>query len=180
MSRIGKQPVAIPAGVQVEVTSTRTVKIKGPKGQNEFAIRPEVSVAVKGAQVTVDRAGDDRQSRAFHGTTRALIASAIRGVTTGYQKELEVVGVGWNAAVQGRKVVLSVGFCKPAIIDLPEGVNAACPTATLIVLTGFDKQKVGMTASRIRSTRKPEPYKGKGVRYKGEYVRQKAGKSFGS
>jgi large subunit ribosomal protein L6 len=180
MSRIGKQPVAIPAGVQVEVTGDRKVKIKGPKGQNEVAVRPEIDVAVKGAQVLVSRKGDDRLTRAHHGTTRALIASMVQGVTKGYQKELEIVGVGWNAAVQARKVVLSVGYCKPAVIELPEGVMATCPTNTLIVITGHDKQKVGMTASRIRATRKPEPYKGKGVRYKGEYVRQKAGKSFGS
>jgi len=180
MSRIGKQPVAIPTGVTVEVTPDRKVKVKGPKGQNHITVRPEVSVAVKGAEVLVERAADDRRSRAFHGTTRALIASMIQGVTKGFQKELEVVGVGWNAVVQARNVVLTVGYCKPVIIDLPEGVQANCPTNTLIVLTGYDKQKVGMTASRIRSTRKPEPYKGKGVRYKGEYVRLKAGKSFGS
>lgn len=180
MSRVGKQPVVIPAGVQVEVTGDRKVRVKGPKGQNEFPVRSDVSVAVKGNQVVVERANEGREARAMHGTMRALIASMIEGVTKGYQKELEVVGVGWNAAVQARKVVLSVGFCKPVEVDLPEGVQANCPTNTLIVLTGYDKQKVGMTASRIRASRKPEPYKGKGVRYKGEYVRIKAGKSFGS
>ena len=180
MSRIGKAPVAIPAGVQVEVTRERVVRVKGPKGQAELTFRPEVSVAVAGSQIEVSRGGDDRISRAHHGTTRALIASAVKGVTQGYTKELDIVGVGWNAAVQGRKVVLNVGYCEPVVIDLPEGVNAVCPSNTLIVISGADKQKVGMTASRLRATRKPEPYKGKGVRYKGEYVRLKAGKSFGS
>jgi large subunit ribosomal protein L6 len=142
----------IPAGVQVEVTDDHKVKVKGPKGQDSISIRPEISVTVKGAQVIVERSSDDRQSRAFHGTTRALIACLIQGVTKGYQKELDVVGVGWNAAVQARKVVLNVGFCKPAVIDLPEGISATCPTNTLIVVTGHDKQKVGMTAARIRST----------------------------
>jgi len=154
--------------------------LERPKGSNEFPVRSDIKVSTDGKLVTVERAGETRETRAMHGTMRALIASMIEGVTKGYQKELEVVGVGWNAAVQGRKVVLSVGFCQPVEIALPEGVNAACPTNTLIVLTGYDKQKVGMTASRIRASRKPEPYKGKGVRYKGEYVRLKAGKSFGS
>jgi large subunit ribosomal protein L6 len=180
MSRIGKAPVAIPSGVKVEVTPERRVRIKGPKGEADLAFRPEVSVSVVEGKVQVARAADDRASRAHHGTTRALIASAVKGVTQGYTKELDIVGVGWNAAVQGRKVVLNVGYCEPVAIDLPEGVNASCPSNTTIVISGSDKQKVGMTASRIRSTRKPEPYKGKGVRYKGEYVRQKAGKSFGS
>jgi large subunit ribosomal protein L6 len=180
MSRIGKAPVAIPAGVKVEVTPERVVRVKGPKGEAELAFRPEVSVTVAGSRVEVARGADDRASRAHHGTTRALIASAVKGVTQGYTKELEIVGVGWNAAVQGRKVVLNVGYCNPVEIDLPPGVDAACPSNTAIVISGSDKQKVGMTASRIRATRKPEPYKGKGVRYRGEYVRQKAGKSFGS
>jgi len=171
--------VVIPAGVEVKVEGGK-VRVKGPKGSNELPVRSDVKVSTDGKLVTVERASDARETRAMHGTMRALIASMIEGVTKGFQKELEVVGVGWNAAVAGRKVVLSVGFCQPVEIVLPEGVNAACPTNTLIVLTGYDKQKVGMTASRIRSSRKPEPYKGKGVRYKGEYVRLKAGKSFGS
>ncbi len=180
MSRIGKQPVAIPGGVKVEVGPDRLVKVSGPKGASEFRHAPQVGVKVEGASVVVSRAGDDRISRAQHGTTRALVACMIRGVTKGYQKELDVIGVGWNAAVQGRKVVLNVGFCHPVTIDLPEGVQANCPNNTTVVITGHDKQKVGLAAARMRATRPPEPYKGKGVRYKGEYVRQKAGKSFGS
>jgi len=180
MSRIGKQPVAIPSGVKVEVGPDRVIKVTGPKGASTFRHRAEVAVAVDGAVVNVTRESDDRSTRAHHGTTRAMIASMVAGVTKGYQKELDVIGVGWNAAVQGRKVVLNVGFCHPVSIDLPEGVQANCPNATSIVVTGFDKQKVGLAAARLRATRPPEPYKGKGVRYKGEFVRQKAGKSFGS
>ena len=177
MSRIGKQPVAIPAGVQVEVTGDRKVRVKGPKGSNQFSFRPEVKVAIQGQTVVVERHANDRLSRAYHGTTRALIATAINGVVKGYQKDLEIVGVGWNGAVQGRKVVLSVGFCKPVIVDLPEGVQAVCPSNTLIIITGYDKQQVGLVAARIRASRPPEPYKGKGVRYVVEHVRMKAGKA---
>lgn len=180
MSRIGKQPVAIPGGVKVEVTADRVVKVTGPKGTNQFRHAPEVGVTVEGSTAIVSRAGDDRTSRAQHGTTRALLASLISGVTKGYQKELDVIGVGWNVAVQGRKVVLNVGYCHPVTIELPEGVQASCPNATTVVVTGHDKQKVGLAAARMRASRPPEPYKGKGVRYKGEFVRQKAGKSFGS
>lgn len=180
MSRIGKQPVAIPGGVKVEVGADRKIKVTGPKGTSEFQHAAEVTVKVEGSSVLVARASDDRASRAHHGTTRAMLSSMIAGVTKGYQKELEVIGVGWNAAVQGRKVVLNVGFCNPVQIDLPEGVQAACPNPTSIVVTGHDKQRVGLAAARMRASRPPEPYKGKGVRYRGEYVRQKAGKSFGS
>jgi len=186
MSRIGRKPVTVPAGVKVQVNAgTRVIDVQGPKGKLSFTHRPEVKVAYSDADKAITCDMDPAivelgSNKAFWGTTRSVLNGMIEGVTKGYQKELEVVGVGWNAAVQGRKVVLSVGFCKPVEIMLPEGVNAACPTNTLIVLTGYDKQKVGMTASRIRASRKPEPYKGKGVRYKGEYVRLKAGKSFGS
>jgi large subunit ribosomal protein L6 len=180
MSRIGKQPVAIPGGVKVEVGPDRKVKVTGPKGSSEFVHVAGVSVKVEGASVVVTRGDDGRESRAHHGTTRAMVASMIGGVTQGYKKELDVIGVGWNVAVQGRKVVLNVGFCHPVAIELPEGVQANCPNNTSVVITGHDKQKVGLAAARMRASRPPEPYKGKGVRYKGEFVRQKAGKSFGS
>ena len=180
MSRVGKQPVAIPAGVQVETTADRRVRVKGPKGSLEFGFRPEVAVAVEGKSVVVTRKSDTRQARAFHGTARATINSMIQGVTQGYQKELDIIGVGWNAAVQARKVVLNVGFCKPVVVDVPEGINATCPNNVSITITGADKQGVGQLAAKLRAARPPEPYKGKGVRYKGEYVKIKAGKSFGS
>ena len=185
MSRVGKQPIVIPAGVQVEAVEgstdgARTLRVKGPKGTLEFKLRPEVEVELKGGNVLVTRRGDDRLSRAFHGTARATLANMVLGVTKGYQKELEIQGVGWNAAVQNRVVVLNVGYCEPVSINVPEGLAATCPNNTSIVVTGADKQGVGELAARIRASRKPEPYKGKGVRYKGEYVKLKAGKSFGS
>ncbi len=180
MSRIGKLPVAIPKGVAVEKGASRQVKVKGPKGELSIALRPEVEISVDGAVVTVSRAGDTRNARAYHGMTRALLSNMMIGVTVGYQKTLEIVGVGWNAAVGSGKVTLNVGFCKPVIIDLPSSVNVAAPNPTTLNIWGADKQLVGQVAAKIRSSRPPEPYKGKGVRYKGEYVRLKAGKSFGS
>ena len=153
MSRIGKQPVQVPKGVEVAAS--------------------EVRVAPRGETIT-------RETRAYHGMTRALLSNMVKGVTQGYQKQLEVVGVGWNAQARGKELVLSVGFCKPITVHLPDGVNAAAPSPTALNIWGADKQLVGQIAAQIRSIRPPEPYKGKGVRYKGEYVRQKAGKSFGS
>jgi large subunit ribosomal protein L6 len=180
MSRVGKQPVAIPSGVQVETPGGTTVRIKGPKGSLEFAVRPEVAVAVEGKSIVVTRKSDTREARAYHGTARATLQSMVVGVTQGYQKDLDIIGVGWNAAVQARKVVLNVGYCNPVEVDVPEGINATCPNNVSITITGADKQGVGQLAAKLRAARPPEPYKGKGVRYKGEYVKIKAGKSFGS
>jgi large subunit ribosomal protein L6 len=180
MSRIGKLPVAIPKGVAVEKSGARQVKVKGPKGELQIALRPEVEVAIEGSLLTVTRQGDTRTARAYHGMTRALLNNMMVGVTKGYEKTLEIVGVGWNAAIAGGKITLNVGFCNPVVIDLPKSVNAVAPNPTTINLSGVDKQLVGQIAAKIRSSRPPEPYKGQGVRYKGEYVRQKAGKSFGS
>ena len=180
MSRIGKLPVAIPKGVDVVKSGAREVRVKGPKGELTISLRPEVDVSVAAGVVTVSRQDDTRHARAYHGMTRALLSNMMVGVTTGYQKTLEIVGVGWNAAIASGKITLNVGFCKPVIIDLPKTVNAAAPNPTTINLWGADKQLVGQLAAKIRSSRPPEPYKGKGVRYKGEYVRLKAGKSFGS
>jgi len=180
MSRIGKQPVVVPGGVSVESPQSGQVRVKGPKGELELALRPEVSVRVDGSQVLVERGGDDRASRAYHGMTRALIANMVEGVTKGYEKTLDIIGVGWNASVAGGKIVLNVGFCNPVEIAIPAGVQVNCPSNTQIVVSGPDKQAVGQLAAMVRSARPPEPYKGKGVRYKDEYVRQKAGKSFGS
>ncbi|HTF88206.1 MAG TPA: 50S ribosomal protein L6 [Planctomycetota bacterium] len=180
MSRIGKLPVAIPKGVAVEKKGAREVRVKGPKGELSISLRPEVEISVDSDVINVSRADDTRDARAYHGMTRALLSNMMIGVTQGYQKTLEIVGVGWNATVGAGKVTLNVGFCKQVIIDLPSSVNAAAPNPTTINLWGADKQLVGQVAAKIRSSRPPEPYKGKGVRYKGEYVRLKAGKSFGS
>jgi large subunit ribosomal protein L6 len=179
MSRIGKLPVQIPKGVSVE-KAERNVRVKGPKGELQLALRPEVEVSVAGDRVEVAGQGADRHTRAYHGMTRALIANMVVGVTKGYEKTLDIIGVGWNASIAGSKVVLNVGFCKPVQVDIPAGVKVNCPSNTQIVVSGADKQAVGQLAAKLRAARPPEPYKGKGVRYKDEYVRQKAGKSFGS
>lgn len=181
MSRIGKQPVAIPSGVTVEAKG-RSVSVKGPKGTLSLELRPEVDLKVEGTEACVELTGTGgaREARAFHGLTRALINNMVAGVTKGFEKRLEIHGVGWNAQVQGQKVVLNIGFCHPVDIPLPQGVSAECPNNTSIVITGADKQAVGQVAADIRAVRPPEPYKGKGIRYQGEYVRRKAGKSFGT
>jgi large subunit ribosomal protein L6 len=182
MSRIGKQPVAIPSGVTVTKNDGRTVVVKGPKGELTLALRPEVDVAVENANVQVSVVGDPnlRESRAYHGMTRALLNNMVAGVTKGFEKKLEIQGVGWNAAAQGNKVVLNIGYNKPVTVEMPKGVQVGTPNPTSIVIFGPDRQAVGHIAASIRKRRPPEPYKGKGIRYVGEVVRRKAGKSFGS
>lgn len=181
MSRIGKQPVTIPSGVTVEAKG-REVSVKGPKGNLSFELRPEVQLEVEGNQASVGLTGTGaaREARAFHGLTRALLNNMVTGVTQGFEKKLEIHGVGWNAQVQGQKVVLNIGFCHPVDIPLVGGVTAECPNNTSIVIRGANKQAVGQVAADIRAVRPPEPYKGKGIRYQGEFVRRKSGKSFGS
>ncbi|MBM3976050.1 MAG: 50S ribosomal protein L6 [Planctomycetes bacterium] len=182
MSRVGKLPISVPAGVTVTRTPERKISVKGPKGTLEFALRPEIEVAVDGGVVRVTRtgSGDERESNAFWGTTRALIRNMIEGVTKGYERRLEIVGVGWNAQLSGTKVVVAAGFCKPIEVPIPKGINLQTPSATSIVISGPDSQAVGELAAKIRKIRPPEPYKGKGVRYVDEVVKRKAGKSFGS
>ena len=182
MSRIGRQPISIPAGVTVEVKSDRKVFVKGPKGQLEIQVRPEIDVEVDKSivKISAKTAGEDRFVRAWHGMTRALIHNMVVGVTKGYEKKLEIQGVGWNASAQGNKVVLNIGFNKPVTVPMPAGVQVGTPNPTNIILFGPDKQKVGDIAASIRKRRPPEPYKGKGIRYEGEIVQRKAGKSFGA
>jgi large subunit ribosomal protein L6 len=177
MSRIGKQPVILPAGVKVSVAN-RLVKVEGPKGKLEFTHHPGVNVAADAKGITVTRPDDARLSRALHGTTRALIANMVKGVTTGFEKKLKIEGVGYQAAVKNKAVELTVGFANRIVHNQPEGITVAVPDPTTIVVSGADKQKVGQFAAEIRASRKPEPYKGKGVRYEGEVVRRKEGKSF--
>jgi len=181
MSRIGKQPVPLPAGVTVEAQG-REVSVKGPKGTLTMEMRPEVALSVEGRQalVALSGSGPAREARAYHGMTRALLRNMVDGVAKGFEKRLEIVGVGWNAQVQGEKVVLNIGFCHPVNIELPSGIKAVCPNNTTILVSGADKQLVGQVAANIRAVRPPEPYKGKGIRYAGEFVRRKSGKSFGS
>jgi large subunit ribosomal protein L6 len=179
MSRIGKQPVVIPSGVTVE-PKPGSVRVKGPKGELTLALRPEIQVAVEDQQLKVSMVSEAREVRAYYGMTRALIQNMVEGVTKGYEKSVEIHGVGWNASIQGRQVVLNVGYCNPVKIELPDGINAVTPNPTLVTISGADKQAVGAVAAQMRASRPPEPYKGKGVRYRGEYVKQKAGKSFGT
>lgn len=178
MSRIGKKPVAIPAGVKISVLD-RTVSVEGPKGKLTWTHRPEVSVEVEenGGNLSVSRDGDSREARAFHGLTRSLIQNMMIGVTEGYQKKLEVVGVGYLAAVSGDTLQLRVGFANEVHKKIPSDLQVACPDQTHIVVTGCDKQRVGQFAAEVRAVRKPEPYKGKGVRYEGEHVKIKPGKA---
>jgi len=181
MSRIGKQPVPVPSGVTVQVAGD-TVTVKGGKGTLSMPLRREVKLEVgeKKVVVATTGVGGSRESRAFHGMTRALLSNMVRGVSKGFEKQLEIIGVGWNAQSQGDKVVLNIGFCHPVTIDMPPGVTIESPKPTILVIRGTDKQAVGHIAAVIRSVRPPEPYKGKGIRHVGEYVRRKAGKSFGA
>ena len=177
MSRIGKQPIPIPGGVKIAIDKGM-VKVEGPKGKLEQAVHPNMKVESDGKQVTVARPNDERQNRALHGLTRALINNMVVGVTKGYEKRLKIEGVGFQAAMDGKAVVLTVGYANRIRHEPPAGVTVAVPDPTTIVVTGSDKQRVGQFAAEIRASRKPEPYKGKGVRYENEKVRRKEGKSF--
>ena len=183
MSRIARKPVMIPAGVKVAVNpASRTVNFEGPKGKLSMTYRPEVGVKLEGAivEVTMDPAIVDLGSnRAFWGTTRALIATAVEGVLKGYEKKLEIVGVGWGAKVQGKKLVLTVGFANTLDVAIPDGVKVEV-VQMMITVTGPDKQAVGEFASKCRAKRKPEPYNGKGIKYTTEVIQRKQGKAFGS
>jgi len=178
MSRIGKQPVAVPSGVKVAVAGQQ-VSVEGPLGKLSHDLRPEVSAAYDEAtkQLVVKRRDDSRQARAMHGLSRALIANMVEGVSKGYEKKLEIVGVGYLAAVQKTTLQLRVGYANEVQLPIPTGLNVTCPDQTHIVIKGSDKQMVGQFAAEVRAVRKPEPYKGKGVRYDGEVVRRKAGKA---
>lgn len=179
MSRIGKKPITIPAGVTVKVDG-RTVQIDGPKGKLSWEHHPRVGVSCESNQIQVERKATDKLSRALHGTTRQLIQNMVTGVTTGFEKQLDIVGVGYNAKIEKKAVVLQIGFCHPVEMVIPDGVEAEVPQPTRIVLRGADRQKVGQFAAEIRRIRPPEPYKGKGIRYTDEVIRRKAAKSFGS
>ncbi|MBI2826793.1 MAG: 50S ribosomal protein L6 [Planctomycetia bacterium] len=178
MSRIGKKLVAIPAGLKIDISGKR-IAIEGPLGKLDWNFRPEIDVAFddKARQLRVTRSAENRQVRALHGLTRAMIQNMVDGVTKGYEKKLEIVGVGYLAAVQGNTLQLRVGFANEVHKPIPAGVKVTCPDQTHVVVKGIDKQKVGQFAAEVRAVRKPEPYKGKGVRYDGEVVRRKAGKA---
>jgi large subunit ribosomal protein L6 len=177
MSRIGKAPIAVPAGVNVSIADG-TVTVKGPNGTLSRGLVGEISVRQDGDQIIVERANDERQNRALHGLTRTLVANMVQGVTGGFTKELEIIGVGYRAEAQSpTKLRLALGFSHPVLLDAPEGITFEVPVPTRIIVKGNDKERVGQVAANIRSIRKPEPYKGKGVRYLGERVLRKAGKT---
>jgi large subunit ribosomal protein L6 len=181
MSRIGKQPVVIPSGVKVQITDG-TVKVEGPKGKLEMKPHPAMTVKQddKTKAIVVARPNDERENRALHGLTRSLIANMVEGVTRGYMKRLKIEGIGYQARMDKKKLVLTVGYANAIEMVPPDGVTVALGDPTTIIVTGADKQKVGQFAAEVRAARKPEPYKGKGIRYENEVVRRKEGKSFTS
>jgi large subunit ribosomal protein L6 len=178
MSRIGKKPIPVPGGVKVSVAN-RAVIVEGKLGKLEYTHRPEIAVKVEddGKKVVCARGSEERAIRAYHGLTRALINNMVVGVTEGYEKKLEIQGVGYLAAIQGNTLQLRVGFANEVHKKIPKGLTVTCPDQTHIVIKGSDKQLVGEFAAEVRAVRKPEPYKGKGIRYEGEQVRRKAGKT---
>jgi large subunit ribosomal protein L6 len=177
MSRIGKLPVAIPSGVNATVTPDNVVTVKGPKGQLVRAMSTKVNIAVENNSIVVTRNSDEKEQKALHGLTRALVNNMVTGVTTGYQKTLELVGVGYRATLQGKKLVLSLGYSHPVEINAVNGIDFETPAPTKIIIKGIDKELVGAIAADIRTWRKPEPYKGKGIKYDNEVIRRKEGKT---
>ena len=176
MSRIGRTPVPVPSGVEVTVQG-RELTVTGPKGTLERRLPGDISVRQEGAEVVVERPDDERENRALHGLVRSLVNNMVIGVSQEFTKELEIIGTGYRAALQGSTLDLSLGFSHPVKVEAPEGITFEVPTPTRIVVRGIDKEQVGQVAADIRALRKPEPYKGKGVRYLGEYVARKAGKT---
>jgi large subunit ribosomal protein L6 len=177
MSKIGRKPIEIPSNVQVEILEGNLVKVKGPKGELEKKLHPEVIIKKEDSQIIVENYSNDGFHKALHGTIRQVIANMIHGVTEGFAKTLEIVGVGYRAALKGQDLEISVGYSKPVIYKKPDGVEFEVPNQTTIIVKGIDKEIVGQVAAEIRRIRKPEPYKGKGIRYKDEQIRRKAGKS---
>lgn len=176
MSRIGRKPVTLPKGVTAQIMEG-SVKVTGPKGELSMSVVPSITISADGPVLTVTRASDTKPDKAFHGMTRALLANMVKGVSEGFKKDLEIIGVGWRAQMQGRKLILNLGFSHPVEYDPPQGIEITTDGPTKISVQGIDRQVVGQVASEIREYRPPEPYKGKGIRYVGEYVIRKAGKA---
>ena len=175
MSRIGKKAVAIPSGVNASVEG-QTVKMKGPKGALQYVVPDEIVVKMDNGAIKVDPRTETKRARAMWGTSRTLVANLVAGVTKGFESKLEITGVGYRAAVQGKNLQLALGYSHDVVYPIPEGITIATPKPTEVVVSGIDKQKVGQVAAEIRAFRKPEPYKGKGVKYAGEYIFRKEGK----
>ena len=177
MSRIGKMPIAIPAGVTVEIAENNKVTVKGPKGTLERVLPSEMDIKMDGSEIVVSRPNDLKKMKSLHGLTRTLINNMVIGVTEGYEKKLEVNGVGYRAQKQGKKLVLSLGYSHPVEMEDPEGLETVLDGQNIIVVKGIDKEKVGQYAAEIRAKRAPEPYKGKGIKYADEVIRRKVGKT---
>ena len=177
MSRIGNKAITIPAGVEVDIKAGNEVTVKGPKGTLTRQFDPRLEIENKDGVITVKRPNDEKHVKQLHGTTRALLHNMVVGVSDGFKKELVITGIGYRAAVQGQTLTLNMGYSHPVIINVEEGVKVECPKQDQIVVSGIDKQRVGEIAANIRAVRKPEPYKGKGIAYKGEHIRRKEGKT---
>jgi len=177
MSRIGRMPIVIPAGVTVDIAENNKVTVKGPKGTLERVIVPEMELKIEDGQLTVNRPNDLKRFKSLHGLTRTLINNMIVGVTEGYEKVLEINGVGYRAAKQGKKLTLSLGYSHPVEMEDPEGLETVLDGQNKIIVKGIDKEKVGQFAAEIRDKRRPEPYKGKGIKYADEHIRRKVGKT---
>ena len=176
MSRIGKQPVTVPAGVDVKIDG-HIVTVKGPKGELTREFNPMMTISQEGEEIIVSRPDDSSEARSLHGLTRTLIHNMVEGVSNGYQKKLQLVGVGYRAALKGKDLEMQLGFSHPVLMECPENITFEVPSQTEIVVSGISKEQVGQVAANVRAWRKPEPYKGKGIRYEGEHVRRKVGKA---
>lgn len=179
MSRIGKKPIPLPQGVRVAVEG-REVRVEGPKGRLSHAVPPVLTASVKDGRLQVFRSADHRSARALHGLTRSLLANMVQGVSEGFERKLEIVGIGYRAQLQGKNLQLALGYSHPVVFPLPEGIQAEVDRQVFITLKGADKALLGQTAARLRSLRKPDPYKGKGVKYVEEVIRRKVGKKAGA
>ncbi|WAH37405.1 50S ribosomal protein L6 [Alicyclobacillus dauci] len=176
MSRIGRKAIAVPTGVEVKQDGSNLL-VKGPKGQLERTLHPDMNLVIEDSEIRVERPSDDKKHKALHGTTRSVVANMVEGVTNGFTKNLDLVGVGYRANKQGNKVTLSLGFSHPVELPVVEGIEVEVPAQTKLVIRGIDKELVGSYAAKVRELRPPEPYKGKGIRYEGENVRRKVGKT---
>ena len=177
MSRIGRMPITVPAGVDVKITEDNFVTVKGPKGTLNQKLHPDMIIEKDGAEITIKRPSENKEHRALHGLTRSLLANMVTGVTEGFSKELEVNGVGYRAQLQGKKLVLNLGYSHPVEMDPVDGIEIEVPAPNKIIVKGADKQLVGHIAANIREKRLPEPYKGKGIKYATEHIRRKEGKA---
>ena len=177
MSRIGRMPITVPAGVTVSIADGNVVTVKGPKGELKRELRPEMIIKQEGTTITVDRPSDDKLHRSLHGLTRTLLNNMVVGVTEGYKKELDVNGVGYRVAKEGKKLTMNIGYSHPVVMEETDGITIEVPSPNKIIISGTDKQKVGQFAAEVRGKRPPEPYKGKGIKYTDEVIRRKEGKT---